>query len=250
MIGGCEGKVFAWAFVLAAAGWFARGRPDLAWLMSGLGAAFHPLVGGWGLVACGLAAVATRNLGPRSILPWIGGAAAAAVGVVPALSLSKGVDPVDAAAAVRCYVVERLPHHLLVDTFADGLVARHVLAIVLAWTLLRIVRRSPATDRLAAFVAATVFLSIVGCGLSLLAHVADGIAYPLLRFYWFRLSDGVVPLLLASTSTIALRDALQAGSGRGALAALLALLAVDLANGRSPRAWVAATGRQSTGTMQ
>lgn len=230
VIGGCEGKVFAWAAVLASAGWFARGRPDIAWLASGIATAFHAVVGGWSLVACVLAMLMTRSFQPGNVMAWIAGAALAAIGVGPALALSRGVDPAAAFEAIRAYVVERLPHHLLVDAFADGMVARHVLAIVLAWTLLASVRRAAPLDRLAAFVAAAVAIAIGGCFLSLLSQVVPQVALPLARFYWFRLADGLVPLLLAVAATLAFREEVPARLGRGMLAATLSLLAVDLVN--------------------
>ena len=230
VIGGCEGKVFAWAFVLASAGWFARGRPDIAWLTSSIATAFHAIVGGWSLVAGVLAMLVTRSLRPGNVAAWVGGAALAAIGVVPALALSRGVDPAAAAEAIRAYVLERLSHHLLVDAFADGMVARHMLAIVMAWTLLAIVRRTESLDRLAAFVGGAVAIAIAGCCLSLLASVVPQVALPLARFYWFRLADGLVPLLLAVTVTLAFREGALSRFGRGMLAATVAILAVDLAN--------------------
>jgi hypothetical protein len=51
VIGGCEAKVFAWACVLGGLGEFLRGRPASAWLAMGCGAALHPIVGGWGMIA-------------------------------------------------------------------------------------------------------------------------------------------------------------------------------------------------------
>lgn len=253
VIGGCEAKVFAWAFVLGAAGMMSRGRPALAWLLSGLGAAIHPLVGGWSMVACGLAATASWALGHRGMdrdrrrrAPvWLeaasilGGMAAAAIGVVPGLRLSAGVGAAEAAEAVRTYVVDRFAHHLLVTSFADGMVARHVLAVMLCLVVLMLVRRTPELDRLAGFVAAAVAIAVGGCVIPLLDGPAPDLALRLLRFYWFRLSDGLVPLLLAaagtllakqtagSWSTIDRRLRMPAALCMGIVAVLLA---VDLAN--------------------
>ena len=51
VIGGCEAKVFAWAFVLGGLGGIARGRFAWAVCLCGVATAFHPIVGGWALVA-------------------------------------------------------------------------------------------------------------------------------------------------------------------------------------------------------
>ena len=141
VIGGCESKVFAWALVLVGVGWFVRGRSAIAWAWLGAATALHPLVGGWAMVAL-VPAVATELYGKRR---WPGpqdatiatgvalaaGVGLAALGVVPALGLSAGTDTAERTRATFTYVVERLPHHLLVRTFAEGLVARHCLAILL-----------------------------------------------------------------------------------------------------------------------
>ncbi|MFM8379639.1 MAG: hypothetical protein ACKOB1_09990, partial [Planctomycetia bacterium] len=108
MLGGCEAKVFAWAFVLGAVGEWARGRFATAWLLCGVATAWHPIVGGWALVALGLAWAMrrTRLAGAGTAILIAAGLAAAAAGVVPALSLATGADPVTRAAAAKIYVVE------------------------------------------------------------------------------------------------------------------------------------------------
>ena len=210
VLGGCESKVFAWGFVLAAAGVFARGRVAPAWALAGIGTALHPLVGGWAQVALVLAAWWSR----AELAPWkatdpvwvAAGAAAAAVGVVPALALTAGADAAERLAAARIYVVERLPHHLLPRTFADGLWARHVLAVCV-WFLLR--GRLPSTperrrsDRLTL---AALAISGAGVLVSLAEGVAPGAVYGLLRYYFFRLADVLVPLSLATTVAAVLAD--------------------------------------------
>ena len=239
VIGGCEAKVFAWALVAAGAGWFARGLPVAAWVAFGAATAFHPLVGGWGMLAFVAAAAATWRAAParlavtpRLLAGLAAGLALAAIGLLPALGLSVGATADERARAAMVYVVERLPHHLLVRTFADGMVARHVLAVI-AWWLLLPSSPSVSDRRMAAFVAASVGVSIAGLGVSLLETVAPATAYGLLRFYWFRLADGVVPLGLALAAAGALGGpaGVLGGTGRRrwALAAVAAMLAVDLA---------------------
>jgi len=239
VIGGCESKVFAWALVLAGIGWFVRGRAPLAWAWLGAATAFHPLVGGWAMVA--LVPAAASGSWPQGPRPGRGatlaagmavvvGMVLAAVGIVPALGLSAGTDGAERARAISTYVVERLPHHLLVRTFADGLVARHCLAILVWWLLLPLPKASPARRRMAFFTTAALGVSLAGCVVSLLETPLPATAHALLRYYWFRLADGIVPLGLALTATAALVEGFGGGMRRRiGWIAILAMLAVDLA---------------------
>lgn len=238
VIGGCESKVFAWALVLAGIGWFVRGRSAVAWGWLGAATAFHPLVGGWAMIAS-LPAMAAATAGPDRPARGRGWSAAiavavgiglAALGVVPALGLSADTDAAERARATSTYVVDRLPHHLLVRTFADGLVARHCLAILLWWLLFPLEGASPSRRRMTLFTVAALGVSLAGCGVSLLEAVAPATAYGLLRYYWFRLADGIVPLALALAATGALWDGFG-GTTRRRIGwiAVVTLLGVDLA---------------------
>ena len=51
LVGGVEGKVFCYAFLLIAFGEFLHGRKRVAAFWSGLAISFHPVVGVWGLLA-------------------------------------------------------------------------------------------------------------------------------------------------------------------------------------------------------
>jgi hypothetical protein len=213
VLGGCESKVFAWAAVLAAAGEWCRGRWPTAWAWAGGGTALHPLVGGWAQVALVVAGWWTGGPivppGARGrVVLWVAiGLGLAALGIVPVLSLASGVTAAEKVEATRIYVVERLPHHLLVRTFADGLVARHVLAVCVWWLLRQRLPATPARQRSDALTAAALFISLTGCAISLVEPFAPVWARGLLRYYWFRLGDGLVPFSLAATVAAALADA-------------------------------------------
>jgi hypothetical protein len=263
VIGGCEAKVFAWALVLPAIGELARGRLAAAVFLLGGATAFHPIVGGWGLVAVGLTwlrerisadgelillgrraggmssladtlailtptrpppcAVGREVTGARAALRGclvVGGVVLAACGIVPTLGLSAGVDAAGRAAADRIYVVERLPHHLLPGTFPEAMVARHLLAILLGVIMHRIVPATPARTRVAAFRETALSISLVGCLIAAAEPLAPDLAIGLLRFYWFRLADVVVPFTLAASAAALLVDATACGRalpGRPAL---------------------------------
>jgi hypothetical protein len=201
VIGGCEAKVFAWALVFVGIGWFVRGRSAVAWAWLGAATALHPLVGGWAMVALLPAAVADirflgRHADDRGLsvaVPLLIGVLLAALGVMPALGLSAGVDGAERAKATFTYVVERLPHHLLVRTFADGLVARHLLAVVVWWLLLPLAVGSPARWRMAVYTTAAVGISLAGCAVSLLETQWPDLAHSLLRYYWLGSATGWCP---------------------------------------------------------
>jgi len=239
VIGGCEAKVFSWALVFVAVGWFARGRGADAWAWLGGATALHPLVGGWAMLALLPARLVARSA--ESGLPLASGWAPAtkfviglllaAVGVLPALGLSADADATERARATATYVVERLPHHLLARTFAEGLTARHILAVLLWWMLLPLGDRSAASRRIAAFTLASVGVSLAGGVVSLFEGVAPTVTLGLLRYYWFRLADGIVPLglALATAGALEARTLARLPAGRLAGVVIAGLLAADLA---------------------
>ncbi|MFM7245268.1 MAG: DUF6798 domain-containing protein, partial [Planctomycetaceae bacterium] len=249
VIGGCEAKVFAWAAALGCIGAVGVARFPEACLRGGIATAFHPIVGGWTLVATLVtwlvelrrpAAMSDSSAGTALHKGWkaaalmAGGAAAAAAGLVPALGLTAGVDAATRAAATKIYVVERLSHHLLPRTFADGMIARHLLAAAAWWLLSRVVSPTPSRRRVAVLTWASLGISAAGIAISLLEPWAPTITYSLLRYYWFRLADVMVPFALAT----AFAEALSCDAACGRLtswrpawlrAAVVGLLAVDLA---------------------
>jgi hypothetical protein len=211
VIGGCEAKVFAWAFVLGGLGELVRGRFAWAWCLLGGATAFHPIVGGWAMLAAAAAwATGPRTPGPHRV-PIVAtllvmGAALAAAGVVPALMLSAGADAATRAEAARIYVVERLHHHLLPRTFPVGFIPRHVLAIVAWWLLDRLAPASRARAWLTRFTLAALGISLAGLLIAACESWAPAAIHGLLRFYWFRLADVVVPLALAVSAVAVLAD--------------------------------------------
>jgi hypothetical protein len=197
VVGGVEAKGFAYVFVLLGIEAVARARWNRAWLLLGAATGMHAVVGGWSLVAAGVAWLADRRDRPsvKSMLPGLFcGCLLALPGVWFALALTRGADPQTIVEANSIYVWQRLPHHLAADRFQTGLPSRHMLLWAL-WCLLLTVSPADACQRrLRWMVSAAMLLVLIGYGLVLIGYRNPDFAASLLRFYWFRMSDVFVPL--------------------------------------------------------
>jgi hypothetical protein len=201
VVGGVEAKSFAYALVFYALAAIATGRWRWVWLWTGAASAVHVLVGGWATLAALVSWGASRDRLPlRQMWPWLlGGGAISLVGVLPALALDRGVDAATLGQAHMIYVYERLSHHLLVTRFALIFVIRHIAAVLLGGMLLLGLRgwtRDP-LRRISLFVIGAVVISMVGGLIDLLLQGETVREAAIMRIYWFRLSDAMVPLLLA-----------------------------------------------------
>ncbi|WP_417747932.1 DUF6798 domain-containing protein [Rosistilla oblonga] len=198
VIGGIEAKVFAYGFVLFAMEAMVRQRWWMVWPLLGAASAFHVLVGGWSVVAAMVALLATRpwTLAEvrRQAIPLVIGGAIAMLGVAPGMATMQGVDPADARQAASIYTYQRISHHLYPASFAPRRYIGHLLLIAvtigLAWPL----RRDPVLRPLLWFAVGAVSIAVAGMFVAMLPAVAPDLAASLLRYYWFRLTDSIVPL--------------------------------------------------------
>lgn len=205
VIGGVEAKGFAYVFLFFALGELARGRWNRAWVLLGFSAMFHVLVGGWGIVAAGLAWLILRSLdapdAPRSVptivsmLPALVGAfLLSMVAVVPLLLLNTGATPEMVKTANRVLVTERLAHHLLLSKMKPELLIRFG-AMIVVWNFFcSRPRYSDADMRLRVFVFGAVLIAIAGWIINLFIAVAPDTVLNLLRFYFYRLVDVMLPV--------------------------------------------------------
>jgi hypothetical protein len=227
VIGGVEAKDFAYVFVFLGLEAIIRNRWNRGLLLFGAAAAFHVLVGGWAVVAAGVAWLRLRCRGrpncdtPPLRLLWpglLGGLLLSLPGLWPSLALDWGVDAQIAHRAHEIYVFERLPHHLVLAGMHREFIARFAL-LCLLWLLLGTWEkraRLPETQQvgicyLRAFITGAVAITLAGAAINLLIYLGDrGLAADLLRYYWFRLSDVLVPLGVALEG-VALAVGLAAG---------------------------------------
>ncbi len=223
VIGGVEAKVFAYVLVFLGIEALLRDRWNRALLLFGAAAAFHVLVGGWAAVAAGIAwfvrprpavaaSGATNGRGFTeglkrlwSLWPGIlGGLLLSLPGVIPALALDWGASRVIAQEAHQIYVFERLPHHLTLTGMRPEFIVRLAL-LWMFWLLLgRWSRRAHLLDdrrqplsQLRAFVAGAVSITLAGAAVNSLMLFDRALAADLLRYYWYRLTDVVIPLGVA-----------------------------------------------------
>jgi len=212
IVGGVEAKGFAFVFVFLALEAMVRGRWTFVWILLGLATSFHVLVGGWSMIAAGCGWIACGRLRPPlgTMLPaMMAGLLLALPGLVPALLLGGGTSANVVRDANCIYVFGRLPHHLVFHRFPHWYMARHALLLVI-WlaasyaTPCRIACGVLGPRPLRGFVGGAVALAIVGIiidqsfvlGLTInqsWRYHLEGIAASLLKYYWYRLSDAMLP---------------------------------------------------------
>ena len=200
-----EAKVLAWALVFVGVGHLVSGRWPRVWPWLGAAAALHVVVGGWALVA------ATGFLGVswlRGSVRWddwrsaargfLIGSTLTLAGVIPAATAVSNAEPEVAAEASRIYVYERLPHHLYPPGFKpeQWRRTRHAL-LGCVWLAVAVLAGDRRTRRLHGYVVAA--LAITAAGFAIWGLTPDGspAQASLLRFYWFRFSDAMMPAGLA-----------------------------------------------------
>jgi hypothetical protein len=222
VVGGVEAKGFAFVLLFLGLEALARGRWRRVWLYFGAAASFHVILGGWSVVAGLLAWFATRvyrgkrpaardlsnGKSPEStaahcptflaMLPaLLAGFLLALPGLAPAVMLSWGTDPNVVRAANRIYVFERLPHHLVFHQFQLWLILRHGFLLLAVVALAQSRTLGMHHLRILRFVAGSMAIALTGIAIDQLLRQHSDLAASLLRFYWFRLSDVMLPLAAA-----------------------------------------------------
>jgi hypothetical protein len=202
VVGGFEAKGLAYAFVFLAVEAMVGGRWGWVWCLLGAATALHPLVGGWSGLASAIVFLRDRAPRPGTLAVMPGallGLGMAAIGVLPVLALQDKSTPEIVVEANRIYVFERLPHHLVIQDFKPWFVVRH--ALLLAGFLLLCCRQSAGLGdhRLRRLVVTVVVIAALGVVLCIAAEWAPNWAAALLRYYWFRMSDSLLPLGVSLT---------------------------------------------------
>ncbi|MBL8830703.1 MAG: hypothetical protein JNM18_27260 [Planctomycetaceae bacterium] len=229
VVGGFESKGFAYAFVFLGLAAIVRQRWNLGLAWLGAATAIHVLVGGWSLIAAGVCWLWHGSTRPdlKQIMPGLAIAALCGIfGVWPALAMDRGVEPSVIAEAHQIYVFQRLPHHLTPFAFKLEFIERHAL-LFFVWIALCAFTVSDSAQRIVrGFVAGALTITFLGVAISVVLRDQPQYAAGLLRFYWFRLGDAVLPLGVSLVGTAFLLGAAPRGVvpfARYALAALVSL---------------------------
>ncbi len=207
VVGGIEAKVPAYGCVLLAMAMMVDRRWNWVWPLLGVASAFHVLSGGWSVIAAMLAWFVTEWRGPHEDrqrlfgVPLFLGGAIALFGLVPALALTLGASSEDSAAAARIYTYFRIKHHLLPSDFIFEWYRRHGILIAMtfgAWFLLRlqVTEDRKRYSSIGWFCVGCVSFAIIGLLIGQLRFTWPDLTAKLLRYYWFRMSDAIVPLTL------------------------------------------------------
>jgi len=246
VVGGVEAKGFAYVLVFLALEAIVRGRWSAALLLAGAAGAFHVLVGGWTVIAICLAWLMAGKDRPQAgaLIPAaVGGFVLALPGLIPAVLLNQGAPKEVVSDAARLYVFERLSHHLVYHRFRPEYVWRFAVLLAAWWALVIALRKEANLQRLQLVVAGAVLIGLAGValdqGLSIRANwigqSADQyelLAASLLRFYWFRMSDSLVPVgaALAIVAGIERLRVSRPATANGLLVTAILIAALNIAD--------------------
>lgn len=237
VIGGVEGKGFAYAGLWLGIGALLQGRLKEAAIWSGLGVSFHPVVGVWSLLTAGVAVVtfgwrdfwsparqsdaSNATLGnsgtsnprfppwPANLREWIVPLllliATSLPGIVPAFAVlteNPGRELVRQADEVHTFF--RLKHHLDASTFSAFAYQAYAVLLTVWLILLRPATRTAGQRWFARYVTANVLVALGGIVLAWLLVVAREFQYDwflptskLLKFYLYRGADLLLPIAVA-----------------------------------------------------
>ena len=253
VLGGVEAKGFSFVFVFWGLHALVRDRWAAAWILFGVATCFHVLVGGWSMIAMAFAWFVSGRERPAFLwqLPFFLLACVLALpGLVPGLALTWGADREIVEQANQIYVYKRLSHHLAPHLFPptyiplptfgtetrlfialpSKFIMRHVVLLLCWFVLWFFVKRETGQRPLQRFVGGAVMIMAVGTVIDLASVWLPTLSAALLRFYWFRLSDVMLPIgvTFASLAVACQLEKHRAVAVAWCLAAVLVVVAGNL----------------------
>jgi hypothetical protein len=219
LVGGVEGKVFSYGFLLLAYADVIDKRWNLAAVWTGLAISIHPIVGIWGLVAYIAQMVVGKLISLRRgsvqvetnrqpawayISPIFTLALAATPGLIPVVHLlSEQVTERTRYVATYIQVFFRLAHHLDPMTFHGRAYIGYAFLILIWIASLRWGGRTNSTRLLDRIVFWSIVFAVVGILIGLGPRPATTMPFykfrmHLLKFYPFRLVDVLLPIVVAA----------------------------------------------------
>ncbi|MDZ4657812.1 MAG: DUF6798 domain-containing protein [Bythopirellula sp.] len=264
VVGGVEGKCFAYVFVFCGLTELAAGNWRRVWPLLGLASAFHVLVGGWSVVsAAGVWAFEPKASRPKLLAMFpslLLGGILALPGIIPGLLLTADVALEIRDEANQIYVFERLPHHLaphrLPTTEIIHRFARFGLLLILFAFVTRFHAGSDEATglllrRIQLFAWVSVAISLMGLVWEFATINSPALSASLLKYYWFRLADIAVPMAV-SLSLGGILASLSRQSARSAklIATMAVVLPACVMLGMSAQRWSSLTAIDSYETRQ
>ena len=225
LIGGVEAKCIAYAFVFAGISFVIKRNWFPVWILFGIAAAFHVIVGGWAVIA-GLLALAlsfgNRGRWLSQFISLFIGFAFSLIGLVPALMLTMGQDTGIVKQANEIYTFDRIAHHLVFSHICETQPERFdffMTAFVFWLAAAVLLLDQKKLTRLNGFVFGTVLIAIGGIAIDYLTASSQDfeLAASLLRYYWFRMADVFVPVGIAMSLTVVVRILFQKAYDVGAV---------------------------------
>ena len=190
--GGVEAKAIAYAFAILSCSFFFGKRYLAGFACAGAAISFHTLVGIYGMFCTMVALMFTgvwRSEWPtltRRAWPFLMTGAWGLQTVARQLLSQGNANAMD---AWRIYVGYRVPHHLLPAVWRGYYWVVGLASATCLFSVIYSLRRSRASRFISAYALGSIFLFTVG-----LAVYKSG-KVTLLRFYWFRFPDVMIPLL-------------------------------------------------------
>lgn len=264
VVGGCESKGIAYAFLLGGLAALSRSMPLLGWSLLGLGCWFHVISGLWVTVTAALAILwisvvwnkqSFASLFAKHTLGLFLCAVGFTAGAIPAVLMDLGTPSDQATASAMEQVYNRLGHHLSPIKFSESRWSGFSILVISCFSLFLVtrqafwrsnnesvtstndnpsgirphwIRRAPAAFQFMLLVClAALGLSLFGLAFDLVfSHFAPKFASSILRFYWFRWNDVTLPLGFAMVSYAIMCGELNLNTPR-AMQTRMALLCIS-----------------------
>ena len=237
VVGGVEGKCFAYVFVICGLAELADGHWQRVWPLMGLASAFHVLVGGWSVICAAIVWV----IEPRASRPTLAvmlpalllGGILALPGIIPGLLLTADAAPAIRDEANQIYVFERLPHHLAPHGLPSEEIMQRFARFGLLLILFTFVTHFRADideatgsplRRVQHFAWVSVAISLVGLVWEFGTINSPALSARLLKYYWFRLADIAVPLAVSLSLGARLSALVRESSRPAKFASTMAVL--------------------------
>jgi len=204
MVGGVDTKTIAYAFVILSFSTFFRKRYLLGFAFTGAAVSFHVLVGLYAMFCMAVAILLNRawrsewRIYIRRSWPFF------VTGILGFRAMIKQLllqTDVDVTKAWELYVKYRVPRHVFPAAWSGeyGWIVVLVLATGL-FLAIYFFRQSQTSRFIAAYALGSVSLFLFGLAI----YASEEI--PLLRYYWFRFPDVMVPFMSAVLMTLLLND--------------------------------------------